>query len=201
MPIAHKDLFETAGIRTTAGSRLYEQHVPTQDATLVAKLAAAGTVLLGKCNTHELGGGVTTINPFFGTTRNPWDRDARRGRIERRIGGGGRGRTGRGGHRQRHGRKRPHSSGVLRLRRLQADVRTDQHGRPARRRADVRSLRPADAHGRRSSMLIYPETIGLRRARSGDAASRGRDATGAAPIDRASSHRRRAQLLLRWPAA
>jgi aspartyl-tRNA(Asn)/glutamyl-tRNA(Gln) amidotransferase subunit A len=74
VPIAHKDLFETAGIRTTAGSRLYEKYVPAQDATLVAKLAAAGTVLLGKCNTHELGGGVTTINPFTGTTRNPWDR-------------------------------------------------------------------------------------------------------------------------------
>jgi aspartyl-tRNA(Asn)/glutamyl-tRNA(Gln) amidotransferase subunit A len=74
VPIAHKDLFETAGIRTTAGSRLYEHYVPAQDATLVAKLAVAGTVLLGKCNTHELGGGVTTINPFFGTTRNPWDR-------------------------------------------------------------------------------------------------------------------------------
>jgi aspartyl-tRNA(Asn)/glutamyl-tRNA(Gln) amidotransferase subunit A len=74
VPIAHKDLFETAGIRTTAGSRLYERHVPARDATLVARLAAAGTVMLGKCNTHELGGGVTTINPFFGTTRNPWDR-------------------------------------------------------------------------------------------------------------------------------
>jgi aspartyl-tRNA(Asn)/glutamyl-tRNA(Gln) amidotransferase subunit A len=74
VPIAHKDLFETAGIRTTAGSRLYEMHVPTEDATLVARLATSGTVLLGKSNTHELGGGVTTINPFFGTTRNPWDR-------------------------------------------------------------------------------------------------------------------------------
>jgi aspartyl-tRNA(Asn)/glutamyl-tRNA(Gln) amidotransferase subunit A len=71
VPIGHKDLFETAGIRTTAGSRLYEHHVPAQDATIAVKLAAAGTILLGKCNTHELGGGVTTINPFFGTTRNP----------------------------------------------------------------------------------------------------------------------------------
>ena len=74
VPIAHKDLFETAGIRTTAGSRLYDSTCRQQDATVVARLAAAGTVLLGKSNTHELGGGVTTINPFFGTTRNPWDR-------------------------------------------------------------------------------------------------------------------------------
>lgn len=74
IPIAHKDLFETAGVRTTAGSRLFDQHIPDRDATIVAKLAAAGAIMLGKTNTHELGGGVTTINPFYGTTRNPWDR-------------------------------------------------------------------------------------------------------------------------------
>jgi aspartyl-tRNA(Asn)/glutamyl-tRNA(Gln) amidotransferase subunit A len=80
IPVAHKDLFETAGVRTTAGSRLYDRHVPEHDATLVARLAAAGAVMLGKTNTHELGGGVTTINPFFGTTRNPW--------VRSRIAGG-----------------------------------------------------------------------------------------------------------------
>jgi aspartyl-tRNA(Asn)/glutamyl-tRNA(Gln) amidotransferase subunit A len=73
IPIAHKDLFETAGVRTTGGSRLFEKHVPARDAALVAALARAGAVTLGKTNTHELGGGVTTINPFFGTTRNPVD--------------------------------------------------------------------------------------------------------------------------------
>jgi aspartyl-tRNA(Asn)/glutamyl-tRNA(Gln) amidotransferase subunit A len=73
IPIAHKDLFDTAGVRTTAGSRLYERRVPTRDAEVVARLAHAGAVSLGKTNTHELGGGVTTINPFFGTTRNPID--------------------------------------------------------------------------------------------------------------------------------
>jgi len=71
VPVAHKDLFATRGIRTTGGSRLRERWVPDTDAAVVARLAAAGTVLLGKTNTHELGGGVTTINPFFGTTRNP----------------------------------------------------------------------------------------------------------------------------------
>jgi aspartyl-tRNA(Asn)/glutamyl-tRNA(Gln) amidotransferase subunit A len=74
-PVAHKDLFETAGMRTTGGSRLFEGYVPARDATLVARLKAAGAVALGKTNTHELGGGVTTINPFFGTTRNPRDRE------------------------------------------------------------------------------------------------------------------------------
>ncbi len=73
-PIAHKDLLETAGIRTTAGSRLHESHIPKRDAFVVSQLARAGAVLLGKTNTHELGGGVTTINPFYGTTRNPVDR-------------------------------------------------------------------------------------------------------------------------------
>ena len=73
IPVAHKDLFETAGIRTTGGSRLFESHVPERDADAVQRLTRAGAVMIGKTNTHELGGGVTTINPFFGTTRNPAD--------------------------------------------------------------------------------------------------------------------------------
>jgi aspartyl-tRNA(Asn)/glutamyl-tRNA(Gln) amidotransferase subunit A len=73
LPIAHKDLFDTAAVRTTGGSRLYADRVPVRNAALVARLAAAGAITLGKTNTHELGGGVTTINPFYGTTRNPRD--------------------------------------------------------------------------------------------------------------------------------
>jgi len=73
VPIAHKDLFKTRGVRTTAGSRLYQHDVPAEDAAVVARMTRAGAVMLGKTNTHELGGGVTTINPFFGTTRNPRD--------------------------------------------------------------------------------------------------------------------------------
>ena len=74
IPIAHKDLFETKGVRTTAGSLLYDDYMPDDNAAIVQQLEDAGAVLLGKTNTHELGGGVTTINPFFGTTRNPVDR-------------------------------------------------------------------------------------------------------------------------------
>jgi aspartyl-tRNA(Asn)/glutamyl-tRNA(Gln) amidotransferase subunit A len=74
IPIAHKDLFETRGVRTTAGSLLFTDHNPEQNAALVDALEHAGAVMLGKTNMHELGGGVTTINPFFGTTRNPVDR-------------------------------------------------------------------------------------------------------------------------------
>lgn len=74
IPIAHKDLFETRGIRTTAGSLLFTDYNPEQNAAIVEVLERAGAVILGKTNMHELGGGVTTINPFFGTTRNPVDR-------------------------------------------------------------------------------------------------------------------------------
>ena len=73
VPVAHKDLFRTRGVRTTGGSRLYEHEVPGDDADVVARFTMAGAVLLGKTNTHELGGGVTTINPFFGTTHHPRD--------------------------------------------------------------------------------------------------------------------------------
>ena len=73
IPIAHKDLFETKGVRTTAGSLLFEDYNPAENAAIVQQLENAGAVMLGKTNTHELGGGVTTINPFFGTTRNPVD--------------------------------------------------------------------------------------------------------------------------------
>jgi aspartyl-tRNA(Asn)/glutamyl-tRNA(Gln) amidotransferase subunit A len=80
IPIAHKDLFDTKGVRTTAGSLLFDQNVPGDNAAIVQHFEDAGAVMLGKTNTHELGGGVTTINPFYGTTRNPTD--------ESRIAGG-----------------------------------------------------------------------------------------------------------------
>lgn len=73
VPVAHKDLFRTRGVRSAGGSRLYEHDVPEADADTVARCTMAGAVLLGKTNTHELGGGVTTINPFFGATHNPRD--------------------------------------------------------------------------------------------------------------------------------
>lgn len=73
IPIAHKDLYETAGIRTTGGSKIHAGHVPAVDCTVVRKLREAGTILLGKLNTHEYAYGVTTNNPHYGATRNPWD--------------------------------------------------------------------------------------------------------------------------------
>ena len=73
LPIAHKDLVETAGIRTTRGSPFYRDFVPTTDAPIIERMRAAGAVTLGKTNTPEFGAGSHTFNTIFGATRNPYD--------------------------------------------------------------------------------------------------------------------------------
>jgi amidase len=73
VPVAIKDLTPTAGIRTTWGSTLYAEHVPTADAEIVVRLKAAGAIVLGKTNTPEFGAGANTFNKVFGATRNPWN--------------------------------------------------------------------------------------------------------------------------------
>src|ERR1041384_1832005 len=73
IPIAVKDLFATRGVRTTAGSRIYENFVPQSNDAVVDKLEAAGAVLTGKLNLHELAYGITSTNPHFGAVRNPWN--------------------------------------------------------------------------------------------------------------------------------
>jgi len=73
LPIAIKDLAETAGIRTTFGSPIFASYVPDFDAPHVALLKAAGAVVIGKTNTPEFGAGSQTFNPVFGPTRNPFD--------------------------------------------------------------------------------------------------------------------------------
>jgi len=75
IPIAYKDLFLTKGVRTTGGSKLYENFVPDVDAAVVERLRDAGAVSLGKLNQHELAYGITSANPHFGAVRNPWDRE------------------------------------------------------------------------------------------------------------------------------
>ncbi|HYZ80006.1 MAG TPA: amidase [Solirubrobacteraceae bacterium] len=72
LPIAIKDLEDTAGIRTTYGSRAFAEHVPDTDSLLVARLRAAGVIIVGKTNTPEFGVGSHTFNEMFGVTRNPW---------------------------------------------------------------------------------------------------------------------------------
>ena len=73
IPIGLKDLYDTAGIRTAGGAKILGERVAASDSTVARKLREAGTVLLGKLNTHELAFGVTTNNPHFGATRNPWN--------------------------------------------------------------------------------------------------------------------------------
>ena len=73
LPIAHKDLTETAGIRTTMGSPVFADHVPERDELLIQRLRAAGCVTVGKTNTPEFGAGSHTYNPVFGATGNPHD--------------------------------------------------------------------------------------------------------------------------------
>jgi aspartyl-tRNA(Asn)/glutamyl-tRNA(Gln) amidotransferase subunit A len=75
VPIAVKDLINTAGLRTTVGSKFFTDHIPSEDAFVVEKLKQAGASILGKTNTHEIALGVTGDNPHFGTARNPWNRD------------------------------------------------------------------------------------------------------------------------------
>jgi aspartyl-tRNA(Asn)/glutamyl-tRNA(Gln) amidotransferase subunit A len=75
VPIGLKDIFDTAGVRTTHGSSFYRDNVPTEDAESVRRLKTAGAVLIGKCNTHEFAAGSTTNNPWYGATRNPWALD------------------------------------------------------------------------------------------------------------------------------
>jgi amidase len=80
IPVGIKDVTATRGIRTTHGSKLYEDHVPEEDALVVHRLRAAGAIIVGKTNTPEFAFGPNTVNAVFGATRNPWN-------LERTSGG------------------------------------------------------------------------------------------------------------------
>ena len=73
VPISIKDLIFTKGIRTTGGSKIYQDFVPQQDAIAIERLKAAGAIVIGKTNTSEFGWVGITDNPLFGATRNPWN--------------------------------------------------------------------------------------------------------------------------------
>jgi Asp-tRNA(Asn)/Glu-tRNA(Gln) amidotransferase A subunit family amidase len=80
VPVSIKDLVFTKGVRTTMGSKLFENFIPKEDAVLVARLKEAGAIVLGKTNTPEFGLKMLTDNLVFGITRNPWN-------LERSPGG------------------------------------------------------------------------------------------------------------------
>ena len=73
LPVAHKDLVNTKGIRTTFGSPIFQNFVPDQDALIVERLKQAGAITIGKTNTPEFGAGSQTYNEVFGETLNPYD--------------------------------------------------------------------------------------------------------------------------------
>jgi len=73
LPVAHKDLLDTRGIRTTFGSPLYKDNVPTEDDIVVERMRRAGAITIGKTNTPEFGSGSQTFNTVFGATNNPYD--------------------------------------------------------------------------------------------------------------------------------
>lgn len=75
VPIALKDLFDTAGVKTTAGSALFKDRVPTQDGEIVRRLKDAGAVLLGKLNMHEFAYGGSSVISYYGPVHNPWSPD------------------------------------------------------------------------------------------------------------------------------
>jgi amidase len=73
LPVAHKDLVETRGIRTTFGSPIFKDYIPTEDDLVVERIRRAGAITIGKTNTPEFGAGSQTFNKVFGATRNPYD--------------------------------------------------------------------------------------------------------------------------------
>jgi aspartyl-tRNA(Asn)/glutamyl-tRNA(Gln) amidotransferase subunit A len=76
IPIGIKDIIDVAGVRTTAASALFKDHVPTEDAQVVRRLRCGGAIILGKQNLHEFAYGGSSMISFFGEVHNPWDRRA-----------------------------------------------------------------------------------------------------------------------------
>src|SRR3989442_1651626 len=78
VPYGPKDLYNTRGVRTTGGSKILADFVPTDDATVVSRLRAAGAIVLGKLNMHEFAYGPEGLNAHYGDAMNPWDARAHR---------------------------------------------------------------------------------------------------------------------------
>ena len=148
IPVAHKDIYCTRGIRTTGGSALLADWVPDDDATCVQRWQEAGTVLLGKLITHEFAFGLQLPGHRFQPARNPWN-------LEHIPGGSSSGSgaaLAAGLVRRRHGLGHrwldPWAGGLLRHRRAQADLRARQSRWRPDALVDARSHRPDGAHGR-----------------------------------------------------
>ena len=147
--LAVKDLFDTAGLTTTYGSIIYADHVPERSAEAVTRLEAAGYANVGKTNLHEFAYGITSVNPHFGTVPESAVSGTHGRRVERRLGGGDRRGARRVRARHRLRRLDPDPRGVLRDRRLQAELRARLARRCLSARAELRSRRADGGLGRR----------------------------------------------------
>ena len=127
LPLGIKDLFCTAGVRTTACSQILDNFVPTYESTVTSNLWRDGAVLLGKLNNDEFAMGSSNETSCFGPVSSPWRRPGRRQtrtrRLIGRIGGGGRSEPVRRRHRDRYRWLDPPAGGLLRHRRTEADLR------------------------------------------------------------------------------
>jgi aspartyl-tRNA(Asn)/glutamyl-tRNA(Gln) amidotransferase subunit A len=120
IPIALKDLVDTAGVRITAASGLFKDRVPTQDAEVVRRLKAAGAVLLGTLNLHEFAYGASSVISYFGPVHNPWDIGYSPRRLFWRVCSRRCGATVLWRYRFRYRRLHPDTGSLLRYRRTQA---------------------------------------------------------------------------------
>ena len=141
VPVTVKDSFDMAGLATLCGSKFRLGHRAAADATAVARMRAAGAIVLGKTNCPEFLSNYESDNYITGRTNNPWNLGPDFGRIERRRIGRDCGVFLRGRHWQRWRRLGPHSGALLRHRRPQADAGPRLRRRPLSR--DRPSRRPA----------------------------------------------------------
>ena len=133
VPVTIKDSFDIAGYPTLTGSLYRTGHTAAADATAVARLIAAGAVILGKTNCPEFLANYETDNHITGWTANPWNLDRTRRRLQRRRGRGHRRRLLRGRYRQRWRRIHPCSRPLLWHRRAETDAGPGLRGRPPSR--------------------------------------------------------------------
>ncbi|CEA00405.1 amidase [Pseudomonas saudimassiliensis] len=114
IPLAHKDLFCTQGVRTSCGSKMLDNFIAPYESSVTARLLAAGTVTLGKTNMDEFAMGSSNESSYYGAVRNPWNTE--------HVPGGSSGAPVRGGHRHRYRRLDSPAGGLHRVDRPQADL-------------------------------------------------------------------------------